>query len=82
MCALAAMRRWRRNTALRRVLAATGMCLAYYLLLIAAEEASIRTMWPIALIQWSPNIACALLAGALATRGLKPPLYGATEISR
>jgi hypothetical protein len=73
MSALAAIRQWRRNTALRRLLTATGMCLAYYLLLIAAEEASVWTMWPAALIMWSPNIACALLAGALATRGQKPP---------
>jgi hypothetical protein len=66
MLALVAVPRPRRNTALRGVLTATAICLAYYVLLIAAEEASIWTVWPVALIVWSPNIACALLAGALA----------------
>jgi lipopolysaccharide export LptBFGC system permease protein LptF len=69
MLALAFVRRPRRTTGLRRALTATGICLVYYGLLITAEEAGIWTMWPVAVIMWSPNIACAILAGALAWPG-------------
>jgi lipopolysaccharide export LptBFGC system permease protein LptF len=58
------------------------MTIGYYVLMISVEHASIWTMWPVPLLMWSPNIACVLLAGALARRGLMPPLYGETEISR
>jgi lipopolysaccharide export system permease LptF/LptG-like protein len=58
-------RPWRRSRN-RQVVNATIICVCYYLLLISAEQAGIWTMWPVALVAWSPNIACALLTIALA----------------
>ena len=66
--ALAMAVRTRRMTRRAVVPIAFGLCIAYLMLLMEANRAGIWTMWPVPLVAWSPNIACALLASGLAWR--------------
>ena len=60
--------RTRRMTRRAVVLTAFGLCIAYWMLLMSANEAGVWTMLPVPIVAWSPNIACALLASGLAWR--------------